>query len=452
MDNIKAGRKIGGAEMFDFSTAPKKIRALLILSLIGTVVAIGTTFWVYSATRNVVQTVGKDTVPQIIAARNIKATLANAHSNAMNAMVTNEDLGGKFWSLYRKDLNTLTSQLIDASKNISYGEEERIPLYTIQSNIMAYEFTVGGAVATGAEISVDQFMEANRLMQQKILPSSSALDKANVSQLNTVYEGYTRNVENVMSLMRFIGFFIIVILIGTQIYLFRKTHRIFNAGLLMATMLLWGNLMYSTSALSTVKTDLHAAKQEAFDSLDALWNARAVAYNAKSLQSLYLLHEGTGIVQTADTINFNLSASRIVSDTKAALSGGSFEGFLSDALKNMTSPEERAAAETALKQWVKYVELDKQVRNLEYDSKHKEAIALSVGDGAGQSNHEFAKFDAALGEIISINQASFDSHINSAFKVLNVFPYITAAFLLSIITACILGLKARMDEYRVYKA
>jgi hypothetical protein len=162
---------------------------------VGAIVSIGITFFVYRVSSNTAQAVGMDTVPSIIAAQNIKATLANAHSNAMNAMVTNEKLGGKFWNLYRSDLNSLHSQLVDASKSITYGDEERVPLTTISSNISAYEYTVGGAVANGAEISVDQFMEANRLMQQKILPASTALNRVNLSQLESIYNSYDKNIN-----------------------------------------------------------------------------------------------------------------------------------------------------------------------------------------------------------------------------------------------------------------
>jgi hypothetical protein len=435
--------------MNNLSTAPRKIKALLILCLVGSVISMGITFWIYSSVRNVTQSVGKETVPQIVAAKDIRATLASAHSNAMNAMLTKERQGGKFWSLYRKDLNTLHLQLVNASENITYGDEERIPLFTILSNISAYEYTVGGAVSSGAEISVDQFMEANRLMQQKILPASSTLNKANLTQLDSIYSSYTKNINNVVVFMGITGFVFLIILLGTQVYLFKKTHRVLNIGLLTATILFLVSLVYSGMALNSVKADLYTAKQEAFDSLNALWSAKAESFNANAIESLYLLHNGTGIVQTADTINFNLSAARISSDNKAALAGGKFEGYLSDALSNITFKGEKAAAASALQQWVKYVDIDKQIRSLEYDSKHNKAIALCVGDAALQSNYEFIKFDALLGEVIKINQANFDSSINSAFKTLDVFPYITAGFLVLIIAACILGMKARIDEYKI---
>lgn len=433
--------------MFKFKTAPQKIKILLVICLVGTIISIGTIFWVYSATRTVAKSIGRDTVPSIIAARNIRATLAAAHSNAMNAMATKEKPGGKFWNLYRKDLNLLHSQLIEASKNITFGEEEQGPIFTILSNISAYEYTVGGAVANGAEISVDQFMEANRLMQQKILPASTALGKTNLSKLDSIYESYTKNFNTVMAFMQFVVFAFLILLFGTQLFLFKKTHRVFNKGLLLATILFLFNLYYSTKTLNSVKEDLYVAKQEAFDSLNTLWSARAEAYNAKAMQSLYLLHNGTGIVQSADTINFNLSVDRMSSDGTSK--EDSSKGFLTIALENTTFEGEDRAVQIASQQWEKYVQIDKQIRNLEYDNKHNEAITLFIGDSDSQANYEFTRFDAALDETISVNQKAFDESITSVFRTLNMFPYITAAFLLTITIACILGLKARIDEYRI---
>lgn len=448
MDPIKDRDKIGGCEMSKIRNEIKRIRRLLFLCLFGAVASIVITFFVYSVSRNTAQAVGKDTVPSIIAAQNIKATLANAHSNAMNAMVTNERLGGRFWNLYRSDMNSLHSQLVDASKSITYGDAERIPLRTISSNISTYEYTVGGAVANGAEISVDQFMEANRLMQQKILPASTALNGVNLSQLERIYNDYDKSINILIAIMILVGLIFLLILIMTQISLFKRTHRILNPGLVIATIVFSASLIYSTSTLTSIRGDLAEAKNNAFTSINALWNAKAVAYNAKSIESLYLLHEGTGIVQTADTINFNLSAEKLCSDSKAAIDGNQFEGYLNDSFSNITSPEERVMADKVLQQWIKYVEIDNRVHGLEYDSKHDEAIALSVGNGVGQANYEFEKFDEALGATIKINETSFESSIASAFKALSIFPYVLSFCLLIISGACILGMKPRMDEYK----
>jgi hypothetical protein len=287
MDPVKDSWKIGVGEMNKLSTTPGKLRNLMVICILGVLLSFGITFVVYRVSRNTAQAVGRDTVPSIIAAQNIKATLAGAHSNAMNAMVTGERLGGRFWNLYRKDMDSLHAQLVDASKNISYGDAERIPLTAISSNISAYEYTVGGAVASGAQISVDQFMEANRLMQQKILPASTALNRVNLSQLDATFNSYNKNINILIAIMLILGLGFLAVLILVQVYIFKKSHRIFNGGLLLAAVLFSASLIYSVSALNSVKGDLLTAKQDAFDSVNSLWNARAGAYNAKSIESLY---------------------------------------------------------------------------------------------------------------------------------------------------------------------
>lgn len=434
--------------MSRLSTSPGRLKALLSACILGTIISLGINFLIYSATRNVAETIGNDTVPSIVAANHINALLADAHSNAMNAMVTNEKSGGKYWSLYRKDMNDLHSRLIDINENIIFGEGERSSILTIMANVGAYEYTLGGAVSSGAQISVDQFGEANRLMQQKILPASVALYKFYSSYLDSAYNSYIKNITGAMVLMAAAGLIFLAILLGTQYYLFRKTHRVLNIGLVTATVLFIINIAYSANALNTVRRDLYSAKHNAFDSIQALWNAKAVAYNANALESLYLLHNSTGIVQTADTINFNLSASRLCSDSKAALDGGEFEGYLSDELNNITFDNEKEAAEITLTEWIKYADIDKQIRNLEYTNKHEEAISLCVGESEGQSNYQFVKFDAALDKAIEINQTNYDYYMNLAFKTLHIFPYVTPFFLIAIVLSCILGMKPRIEEYK----
>lgn len=430
------------------STTPGKIKAVLIICIVGAIVALGFNFLVYTASRNVSQIIGKDTVPSIVAANHINALLSSAHSNAMNAMVTDEKSGGRFWTLYRKNMIDLHSELLDISKNITFGDTERRAILAIMSNVSEYEYTLGGAVSDGARISVDQFGEANRLMQQKILPASVTLDNIYLSSLDTTYNSYTGTVNIALILMVIIGIIFLAFLILSQIYLFKRTHRIMNIGLALSSILVLVNIIYSANALNSVKSDLYTAKHDAFDSIQALWSARATAYNANALESLYLLHDGTGIVQTADTINFNLSASRLCSDTKEALSGGKFEGFLSDELNNITFDGEKEAADDALKCWAKYVDIDKEIRSLEYDSKLSSAISLNVGEASGQSDYEFAQFDASLGKAIDINQANFDYSMDSAYRTLGIFPYATLAFLILIILLSMFGLRPRLEEYK----
>lgn len=429
-------------------TTPEKITALLMAGIAGAVISLGLNFLVYCAANNAAQVIGKETAPSIIASNHINALLADAHSNAMNAMVTKEKGGGKFWTAYRQDMQNLHSELIDISGDAAFSSAQRSTVLSLMSYAGQYEYTLGGAVSTGAEISADQFGEANRLMQQKLLPASVALNKIYSSYLNSVYSRYTRYINASLLFMAIIALVILSVLIFTQYYLFRRTHRILNIGLLAATLLFIAVTVYSINDLSSVRQNLYTAKHDAFDSIESLWNARAGAYNANALESLYLLHDGTGIVQTADTINFNLSASRICSDPQAALNGGQFTGFLEDEMKNISFDGESTFAGDALTEWSKYVQIDKQIRSLEYDSKRDQAVALCVGDSQGQSNYEFTQFDSFLGDAISTNQKNFDNYMNLSYAGLKSFPYVTLVFLVLIILSCVLGMRPRIGEYK----
>lgn len=430
------------------SSTPGKFKIMLAICLVGTIISMGISFLVYSASSNTAEILGRDTAPAIIASDKINALLADAHSNAMNAMVTNEKSGGRFWTEYRKDMEELHSQLLELSGGITYGTSEGEQMLEIMKNVGAYEYTLGGAVSDGAQISVDQFGEANRLMQQKILPASVALNKIYSSRFDSSYSMYIDNIGPAMALLIITGIIFIAILLFTQFYLFKKSRRVFNIGLLFSTILFTVSIIYSANVLNSVKSDIYGAKHDAFDSIQALWSARAVAYNANALESLYLLHDGTGIVQTADTINFNLSSSLLCSDTKEAGAGGKFEGYLSDELNNITFDGEKTTADNALKDWIKYVDVDRQIRNLEYDSRHDEAVSLNTGSSAEQSDGIFTEFDNELGKAIDINQSFFNSSMDNAFQRLEMFPYIALIFLVLIMLSCAFGLKPRIDEYK----
>lgn len=430
-----------------------KLQAFLSVCIIGAVIALGISYYVYFSTRDIARTIKEDTVPKIVAANHINALVSNAHSNAMNAMVTKEKTGDKYWKLYRDKMTELHSRLIEINENNVFGDVQKKTAAELMANIGQYEYTLGGSVSEGAKISVDQFGEANRLMQQKILPASVRLSDYYTSYLNTIYDKYSKNINWVISLTTIAFVIFILILISIQYSLFKKTHRIFNIGLLLVTLIFSFSFIYSINSLQVIKSELKTVKEDAYDSIQALWKSKSIAYNANALESLYLLHNGTGIVQTADTINFNFYSESIISNPNAALNGEEASGYLNNALKgidlNINSNDSyEAYIKAAIEQWAKYDTIDKKIRNLEYDGKHSEAFALYAGQSEGQSAYVFTKFDENIDNAINKKQALFDEGMNLIFSRLNIYPYITFISLILIVALSILGLMPRIEEYK----
>lgn len=423
-------------------TVYSKIIFLLVLCIISIASSTMTTFIVYFYTRDIVKTISENTIPCIIASEKINVSLASAHCNAINAVITNEKTESNYWTLYRNNINNIHSELLDISKNTSYDNKQQELILSIMSTLGVYEYKAGCFVSNDTILSSNEFTNADKLMQQQILPDSISLININSYKLDSVYNNYTKKFYIKTTTILCLGFLIIVVLIETQIYIYKKTNRILNVGLLLATLLFLISTAYSIYSLTSIKAALYEAKQDSFDSIHCLWNAKDAAYNSKTLESLYLLHHKTGITQTIDTMNFNTLSSSLYNENSKS-------GYLTDNLNNTTFSNQESLKETIIQNWETYITIDKQIHTLEDENDHNNAVALCIGTSQGQSEYAFKNFNESLDNIIDINQTNFNNYISSAYKILNIFPIIIIIFTILMFIFVILGLKPRIDEYMI---
>jgi len=435
------------AEQFD--ATPRRLRTALIASIfVAVIMAIGA-YSTYTSIQSTVQTVGRDAAPSIIAADHIQALLADANASAVNAVLQKDGPNGPSWTQYRSDINKAHDELVTASQNITYGDQERVPILTMESKLSEYEYTMGQAFANN---STDTLTAGNAIFRQYIQPASVALEKANASHLNQKYMDHRsvigwRTVIVWLFLLLLLGVFV-----GIQVYLFRQMHRVMNIGYAVATILSLILLIYTGITLNSGEAQLVAAKQNSFDSINPLWAARATSYVMNADESLYLLHSGNADVLAKDEADYTNYAQLItaVAPQKAvtyAKSGVAFGGYLGIELSNITYPGERDAAIAAVNAWAAYTDIDTQIRQLLVQGNYQQALALDLGNNVGQSNYAFAQFDTALGQVIAINQHYFDQQIRDADALLRPFPFVLFGSLLAIIAACVYGMKPRLDEY-----
>lgn len=248
------------------------------------------------------------------------------------------------------------------------------------------------------------------------------------------------------------GLVVLGLLVAVQVFLSRRTRRLFNPALLVATLvglLLVGRLV---SILNAEATNLKVAKQDAFDSVHALWQARAIAYDANGDESLYLLpgfdrqqYDASFHTKSMQLANPALTDQLITSANRGTVQ---FTGRFADEMNNITFPGELEAATGMLRTYAQYYALDGQIRAFETGGQHDAAVALDTGTGVGQSDWAFAQFDAALGKVLDINLQWFNDSVQHAFDDLN------GADLLGPVAGVILavlvwfGLQPRIAEYR----
>jgi hypothetical protein len=261
-----------------------------------------------------------------------------------------------------------------------------------------------------------------------------------------------------------------ICLLGTQLYLRRRFHRRFNYPLLSATVLAGCLTAYIVIAFGAQMAHLKAAKQDSYDSVIALLEAKSNAYVANAAESRYLLdwdmakvHEATFFDEASKLVIFNkgMTYDRAVEMTSRSelVPTDAFSGRLADELNNITFQGEeyikrygygeRDVATATLKAWGVYMADDQKIRQLESSGRHDEAVAFCLSYKPGDSNWAFAQFDAALDKTLNINIGEMDRDTELGFADLRLLPYIAplVAFLIACLT--FVGLRPRMREFDV---
>ena len=435
-------------------TTPGQLEAAAATLVVGAALFWAVAASVFSGLHSAVGTVGRDTVPSIVAAEKMNVSLADINTTLANAILARDDDSKPSWRTIKEQSDAVSRALITASENVTYGNEEEAPIFTIQSNLPVYFRLVGQARGRMQSDPLPDARAASSLMQDTIMPAGLALDEANFRHLTAAYDGHRTNriVALIMLLLAIgaPGAFLVIV----QLNLVRRTRRLVNPPLLGATVLLVLFGAYLIGVFISTGEQLRAAKQDSFDSMHALWKARAVAYDANAEESLYLLERGP--LQARHEEAFFSKAARLLSgplpeQAAAQATTGQFKdikGFIGAELNNITYPGEREAALDLLRTFVDYVDIDRKIRDLERAGRHAEAIALCVGTAPGQSDWAFQRLDKALLKVLDINERFFAAQIESAFSYLAWIQWALALVGIAIAILGWLGLQPRIREYR----
>jgi hypothetical protein len=395
------------------------------------------------------------------------AALADMDANAANYLLGALNQNAQADAAFETDRSSVAQSLITAAQNITYGDAERKPIHTIDDQLGSYFELIGKArMAHGQRddaTAIGAYRDATTLMATKILPAARDLDNANFTQLNQAYDTERASAGGAAALVSVTGLLLVGMLVAIQIILLRRTRRLLNLPLLAATLIALVFLLRLVAILGGERDQVHSAKADAFDSLHALWQARAVANDAHGDESRYLLDaERSGTYQNSFTSKSAQLATYPAGQNapKVAQAAGpdpshvdlnrlpaGFKGYLADELRNITYSGEKQAALSTLLTFGQFVDIEQKIRDLERLTLHQQAVAQVIGYSQNQSNGAFKQFDDALGKTVDINQQAFDQAIEQAFSLISGVEYISLAVVLAISVLAVIGTYPRIAEY-----
>ncbi len=418
-------------------TTPQILRGGLYLVWGVSLLALGIANQAVRMQRDAIETIGKNTAPSVLTAQRIKDSLADLDANAANELLVKPGENLQAAKNYRERQEKLSKLLALAAENITEGDAERQQIRTLILSLGDYMTQIERARLANERGDSRGLLEAYRkaanILDSILLPAAEQLQKINLESLDRAYISQKARSANLLFLAVIANLLPLVVLGLLQLFLYHRMRRNLNPYLLGATLCAIVFFFYITNALTAASYHLKVAKEDAFNSLLPLREARAIAYSANADESRYLLdrelatqHERNFVEKTAKiavipgNLNFESLATEFKKSNVKDVAG--FSGLFAEEFANITFGGEREAAVEMLSAFGVYVNIDKQIRALANSGKKAEAIALCTGNKPGQSNWAFAKFLKEHKDVTDINLIAFRENLDRGFKSVGYVP------------------------------
>lgn len=388
----------------------------------------------------ITRTVGSDTKASVVAAERIRTGLAQAHVALTASVAKREDEAGASAAVARQRTGEVMDALADAAKNITYGAEEQNPIDTVLRGLASYEADAGRARAGGPG-GAAALLAADGRMQWTLLPAAAALDRVNAEHLDAAYRDRRGIVALAISALLALGVATLT-LVALQLRIRRATRRQVSPWLAASTIVLCLGALASLTLGWQAFADMRLAKEDAFDSIGALWSARSVAADAEAAAEASLLPLDPA---ARGRIEDSYKARSLVVLGPAAPSGRR-AGLLGDELANVTFKGEDEAARAAALAWTDFDAAEARVMVAARVS-DANAVAMQTAT-RGSAEAAFRAFDAAMGKVIAINDGAFEAAIASARHEEGGAFLVLPVSALAALGLALFGLKRRIDEYR----
>jgi hypothetical protein len=396
------------------------------------------------------------TVPAIVGAQRIHATLADADRAEANAFLSGATEAAAPHRQYESDIAAAMRELEQAAEQSGGDRTVGGQLQLIAVGVTQYTSLVDIARADnqqGFPVGAAYLRQASQVMHR---PGNGLL--ARVDQLGDLY-AQDLGAEN--TTLAITGG-LVVLYLGAALWLARtllhaqgfvkvRFRRRRNPRLVAATgLVVLLALGFAAEGFVTAAT-LRMSEGQDYGRLLNMWHARSLLYDANGNESLALIARGNG---DAFDRTFQLETTRLadrpVTDAivnRAAVGDVRFHGLLADEL-NTSSGSERAAAMDVLRAYRRFLGVDATMRARSQQGDHDSAARLALGAQPGQLGNAFTGMDGALGQTIDNIQGQFDLMTGVAEYSL-VASALLQVLALAIALLAFRGLKPRIDEYRV---
>jgi hypothetical protein len=415
-------------------TTPAKLRLLLVGLLVMTAVWGVVEAWTVAARASAANNIVFVSEPLTLDAQQLYRSLSDADATAATAFLSG---GLEPFPLRERYLSDIAhaARLLEAATAAAGNSSAKASLSTLTAGLPVYTGLVETARADnrlGYPLGAAYLRQASAFMRATLLPAARDLYAQETGKLAAANDEATAFPYLGVVAALVVGFS----LVGSQVWLTRRTKRIINPGLLLGSLAALAALIWLVTCVALARGHFIAARNQGSVPVEALARADIAALQAHADESLTLIDRqgDDSFQQDFLTLQKRLGPGPGTLLTAAATAANSSPGG--------------PAAAAAVRNASEWFNVHKQVRALDDNGMYTLAVQLANGADPGDSGVLFGSLDGSLTGAIGADQFAF---VNDALLARwNLKLLEAGVIVLSIVMAggCAWGVSSRLVEYR----
>ncbi|MPY98463.1 MAG: hypothetical protein GEU97_10795 [Actinophytocola sp.] len=378
--------------------------------------------------------------PLAAAAQQVYRALSDADATAASAFLATGEEPEELRQRYENDVAMAGSSLSKAASDPAATPRMTAQIDVISQQLPVYTGLVETARANnrqGFPVGASYLREASALMRSVILPAAEELYRIDTEQV-------AEQQDDAGGFPLVAALFVVALLaalVATQLYLKRRTNRVLNLGLVMATAAIGVGVLWSVAALTVQSVLIGSGKDDGTEQVEVLVQARIAALKSRADETLTLVARGDG--GEGYEQEFILLSKQMAGDDG---SGGWLADVAASAKDGTPLASEIALAQESAEQWLR---AHAKVRELDNAGNYAEAVQLAIdvgkSDGAAVA---FVALDDHLRAAIEEARQSFYDDTTAASRVVTLLA--PGWIVLGVVAALGVGagIRERVREYR----
>jgi hypothetical protein len=424
------------AQFLRASTTPGRLRLLLGGLVVLCLVWGGVAAWTAGQHAAAAGAVVSTSEPLSLDGQRIYQSLSDADATAASAFLSGGLEPQAVRQRYLADIAEASSSLEAATAAAGHSAAEH-DLAVLSASLPRYTGEIETARADnrlGLPLGAAYLREASGLMRGTLLPAARGLSEQASVELTAQSSQATGLPFAVVALL--VAIAAGVVLVRSQRWLARRTHRVANAGLVLASVAGIVSVLWLAVALTVARVELGAARTHGSAPVEALAQADTAALQAHADESLTLIDNSGDDAFQAD---FAMVARRLGPGPGTLLAAAASAARGSPGAADATAAAGDAAA---------WYAAHRRLRALDDGGSHTQAVASATGSGPRDAGTRFRQLDTALDRAIAADQAAFQSQSVAGRGATTGLELGMIALALVMAAGCVLGLRRRLAEYQ----